>query len=343
MSPSTPRKPPRRTLRKVFAGAFAAFLVVELVVRIATHSLFVWITPDDRDRYGRVDPILGRVPRPGVSMTHPKGFSIHIGEEGTRSNGGPPGAARPLTVVVGDSFAFGDEVNDDQTWPAVLEQRTGARVINGGVPGFGLDQAVLRAVQLAGVYAPDTILVSFIPHDVARCEMSYWSGHAKPFFDVEGAGIVYHPAPVVPPSRLGFLKDVLSKSVVIDRLLQKELHWNGPDLVVHHHGDEVACLLMNRLAALAEERRTRVLLVAQPQAPSARPGDRERAAAVVACARKSGLPALDLFPMLDKLAPAQRVSLFHGHMTAEGNRVVAAELVTFLGSPGAGAANEPRQ
>ena len=57
-----------------------------------------------------------------------------------------PGA--PI-LAVGDSFTFGDEVNDGQTWPAQLQLLTGRRVLNGGVSGYGFDQIVLRAEQLA--------------------------------------------------------------------------------------------------------------------------------------------------------------------------------------------------
>ena len=64
----------------------------------------------------------------------------------------------PLTLAAGDSFTFGDEVNDDESWPAALEQLTGRRVINAGVPGFGLDQAVLRAEQLMGYHHKSRVL-----------------------------------------------------------------------------------------------------------------------------------------------------------------------------------------
>ena len=58
-------------------------------------------------------------------------------------------------MAVGDSFTFGDEVNDGQTWPAQLQQLTGRRVINGGVSGYGFDQTCCapsssRPIQAVG-------------------------------------------------------------------------------------------------------------------------------------------------------------------------------------------------
>ena len=57
-----------------------------------------------------------------------------------------------------------------------LQQLTGRRVLNGGVSGYGFDQTVLRAEQLAARYKPSAIVVSFIADDIQRTEMRrLWS------------------------------------------------------------------------------------------------------------------------------------------------------------------------
>lgn len=313
----------------VALGVVGGFLLAEIGIRVAVGDLFHWRSPDDRERFGVVDPVVGQIIRSGVVYRHPKGFSIRTGPHGVRSNGTlPPREARPLTLVVGDSFAFGDEVNDADSWPAVLERLTGHRVVNAGVPGFGLDQSVLRAEQLANVFIPSTIVVSFIPHDVVRCEMSFWSGHAKPYFDTDANGLRYHRAPFVPPQH--WWKAALSRSAVIDRLFSRYLHWDGPDTFAHHHGTEVACLLMNRLARFGRQRHVRIVVLAQPQQATSRPEQSQLAERVLDCASRENLSALDLFPAINRLRASQREALFHGHMTPRGNRLVAVELAEFL-------------
>ncbi|HCZ35722.1 MAG TPA: hypothetical protein DHV26_07320 [Cytophagales bacterium] len=47
-------------------------------------------------------------------------------------------------VCLGNSFTHGDEVAYEDTWPYRLQQRTGLRVLNLGVGGYGIDQAWLR-------------------------------------------------------------------------------------------------------------------------------------------------------------------------------------------------------
>jgi hypothetical protein len=321
----------KHRLLLVALGACGALLLIELSVRIATHSVFARQSKDSESR-ALTDPAVGRIPKPGISFRHPSGFTITIGDYGTRWNGDTtPRAERPLTLAVGDSFAFGDGVNDEESWPAVLERLSGRRVINAAVPGFGLDQAVLRATQLAGVYAPDIIIVSFIPHDVLRCEMSYWSGHPKPYFDIDAGGLRLHTAPV--PSRSVFapLKRLLSASVAMDLLFTRFLYWDGPEeVVVHRRGREVACLLMERLAALGRTHHARIVLLAQPQEPTATPEQLEIKNAVLACAEANHLLALDLFPVIGRLPLEQRTALFPRHMSPEGNQLVASELARFL-------------
>ncbi len=316
-------------------GVLAALLLIEIVVRVRTHSLFTWRSKDSRS-YSIPDDLVGRIPKPGISVRIPPGFTVSIGDHGTRRNGEtPPRAERPLLLAVGDSFAFGDGVDDDESWPAILERLVGSRVINAAVPGFGLDQAVLRAEQLAGVYAPDTIVVSFIPHDVLRCEMSYWSGHPKPHFEIDGGALQLRPAPVPPSSLLTPLKSLLSMSVALDNLYTRSLHWEGPEAeVVHHRGREVACLLMQRLAVLGQARHARIVVLAQPQQPTATPEHLEIKSGVEACAQVHHLLFLDLFPLIESLPLDQRTQLFPRHMSAEGNRMVATELASFLARNG---------
>ena len=85
-------------------------------------------------------------------------------------------------LAVGDFFTYGDEASDWETWPAQLEKLTGRKVINGGVFGYGIDQAFLRARRLLSRYRFSTVIFGFIPDDIKRCQMSerYWN---KPYFD----------------------------------------------------------------------------------------------------------------------------------------------------------------
>jgi len=46
--------------------------------------------------------------------------------------------------VFGDSFAYCDQVKDNETWEYLVEENTGWECINFGVPAYGPDQALLK-------------------------------------------------------------------------------------------------------------------------------------------------------------------------------------------------------
>lgn len=77
----------------------------------------------------------------------------------------PEGVKRIL--VLGDSFAWGYSVADDETFSAVLEQRLSQRegtrweVINTGVSGWSTDQQYLFLREEGLKYDPDIVLLAF--------------------------------------------------------------------------------------------------------------------------------------------------------------------------------------
>jgi hypothetical protein len=84
-------------------------------------------------------PELGWIPKPGSHRTN-NGKSITISGDGTRANGIKNSMNlsenSELILAVGDSFTFGSDVSDDETWPSLLEN--------------GVDQSFLRMKMLAG-------------------------------------------------------------------------------------------------------------------------------------------------------------------------------------------------
>src|SRR5690606_2816732 len=73
----------------------------------------------------------------------------------------------------GDSFTFGDEVGDDDTWAVALERALAehgiaAEVLNFGVNGYGTDQAYLRWRRDGRRFAPDVVVYGFQPENALR-------------------------------------------------------------------------------------------------------------------------------------------------------------------------------
>jgi len=98
-------------------------------------------------------------------------------------HGGPQGARispandelmerPPCLSVYGDSFVFSYDVGSADAWPNILAERIGCPVLNFGVNGYGVDQAVLRFENQETDNAPATILAIY-PLDIMR-NMNQW-------------------------------------------------------------------------------------------------------------------------------------------------------------------------
>lgn len=92
----------------------------------------------------------------------------------------PAGITR--IVVLGDSFTFGEEVGDDETFSAWLQKLVpNSEVVNLGVHGYGHDQMLLYLQEEGVRYRPDIVLLGFMPDDMERNVLSF-RDFAKPRF-----------------------------------------------------------------------------------------------------------------------------------------------------------------
>jgi lysophospholipase L1-like esterase len=289
------------------------------------------------------DPALGYVPRPSYSAA-----GLHFDADGFRRSAAMPG--RGAILAVGDSFTSGEEVEDDETWPAHLQRLLGRRVLNAGVSGYGFDQIVLRAEQIVPDRQPSAVVVSFIADDVRRTEMRrQWSAE-KPYFDIENGALVLRNVPVPPQpdprTTLGFWQRTLGYSFLFDFVMRRldVLHaWYGDHVRVQPAGtgEKIACLLTGRLAELQRRSGARILVVAQYdpvvwQDARFAAEQRRLTRGVLQCSREHGLDVLDSFDALaandGKGKPATLYGLWH--MNDAGNLLIARLIAAALGNGG---------
>lgn len=74
---------------------------------------------------------------------------------------------RPNIVVLGDSYSFGQGVNDGEEYPALLRKFLGnqANVVNLGVPGYGLTQQIRLFYEFGKAYDPSIVIIQFCSND----------------------------------------------------------------------------------------------------------------------------------------------------------------------------------
>jgi len=227
-------------LALLFLSLGMSFAAGEVVLRVLTRDnpqgapairsvrLLPYVLPVDaiaekveatasRDTYIRYDPDLGWTirggarGRDGLLQADPAGIRVtRAGWEVSRMP--QPGTTR--IALFGDSFTHGDDVPYTETWGAVLEREAkGAgpvEVVNFGVPGYGMDQALLRWRKLGRHYAPQVVVFGLQPENAERnlnlIRPIYWPGTGLPFskprFVLESGALSVVNIPAVPPEQL---------------------------------------------------------------------------------------------------------------------------------------------
>lgn len=286
------------------------------------------------------DPRLGFVGRPN----HTTSDGMSYDARSLRRTPVPEGMdlAEPPILVIGDSYAHGDEVTDRETWPTQLQPLIHRRVLNAAMSGYGIDQMVLRAEIVAPEVKPAAIVMSFIADDVRRTEMKRVWGAEKPYFELVDGALVERNVPVpLPPhprQTLDFWRILLGRSVLVDTVLQA-LDWRYDWMIdderalPRHAGEKLVCPLLKRLAALGVP----VLVVAEYDPyhwkdDGYRPVTRRIDDLVLACASATGLATLDLFEPIDAAVRTRGLAaIYREHHPAPAGaeitaRRIAAEL-----------------
>lgn len=211
----------------------------------------------------------GRAPRAGIGAFDAElGWSLvpgaasadglyHVNSRGWRGIEPRPrvGGVRRVAAF-GDSFTFCQEVPDDATWEARLDElRDDLEVLNLGVPGYGTDQALLRARRELPDLGADVVVVGLLLENAGRNVNRYrplWYPEAdtaavKPRFVLEDDELRLVPSPYRTREAL---IDAVESGAVLDDVAEHEA-WAGPGLPRWLAWSGIARILAGRRAYAA--------------------------------------------------------------------------------------------
>jgi hypothetical protein len=293
----------------------------------------------------RPDPVLGHVPNDGdFDVPWLDEVPIHVRiRNGVRLNGdadaAPEVTAGNATLAIGDSFTFGDEVHDADTWPACLERRWHAPVVNAGVFGYGAAQAVLRAQQMQREAPYRRVIWSIlVGHDFERDQLVSRSNEARPAVVRSAAGLRYTtveesqqvlddvttPGIAKHADLFGYLYVTKLAWQSLSRfVLPAGVRYDGRWIVPHPQAaspDELMRFALDQFAALDAPQKY-VLLQYPVDRLDTMPADAAHEMRTIRkLAAERYIEVIDTPPLL-RSAP-NRAALYRKHHTAEGNRTV---------------------
>lgn len=190
------------------ALSLAAILIFFIFLELAL-ALF-WphkITPRPfvhiQNFFCQYHPLMGWVNKPNyhdvVTVTRDFTFFVTHNSRGLRGSeheyARVPGKYRIL--VLGDSFAWGFGVRDNEVFSQVLESLSpDVEVINMGVSGYGTDQELLLYTEEGYKYQPDLVILAFFSNDLDEISSSISYGYPKPFFLLDSQPLTVTNVPV---------------------------------------------------------------------------------------------------------------------------------------------------
>jgi hypothetical protein len=295
--------------------ATAIYLLLgEIGIRIATHAPLLEFRDFRHERGAKTinraieyDSYLGWQLKP--FLTQP-GFNTL--EYGFRSNGGMHNKVQPGGVLaVGSSFTAGSEVNDDETWPAHLEQITGWNVNNAGNGGFVADQIIMNGERLLAIIHPQVLVVDLIPDNIVGASYTAY-GWSKPYYTVEHDELVAHnqpvprhPEPGADRDRFG-VKTFLGHLAAIDQFMAAFFadSWFSSDgtsfATVNNDPVDVTCRLLVRLKQKTDAAHVALILYLQFGGSHiiSAPGEADQSVGVGSCARNAHIATIDEYALL---------------------------------------------
>ena len=119
------------------------------------------------ERHARYDPELVYTLQPGAFMFENVEFSTQyvVNTLGVRDN--QRSLTQPEIVVAGDSYAMGWGVQQEESFPELLERRTGRVVLNTAIASYGTvrERRMLNRIDLSRA---TTLIVQYDPNDFAE-------------------------------------------------------------------------------------------------------------------------------------------------------------------------------
>jgi len=253
------------------------------------------------------------------------------GVRGRREHGDEKAAGTTRILVLGDSFTFGEDVGDDETYSHHLERLLpGTEVINLGVHGYGHDQMLIYLREEGVRYRPDVVILGFLTGDMERNVLSF-RDYAKPRFVLDGGKLALRNSPVPPPA--GLAADEKWRSKFADLLDMLWLRYRWKSGAISEETRQLTLAILDEMKSTIEAAGARpafAYLPAYGEIDRTDPGMTGQERFFFSYCRRSGIQSMYLRPFfLQKMKEGASLKSY-GHWGPLEHRVAAEGIRAYL-------------
>jgi lysophospholipase L1-like esterase len=174
----------------LIGSVFVSLFLVEVAAQIYVYKIA------EKGKLFEPDKITGWrvIPNLNIKRKNANGdiWTVTTDEEGLRTISNSASYSGTKVLILGDSFAFGQGVDIEDRFDAVINNH-GYYVINTGVMGYGTDQQFLKAKPyLALLKNNDVVIVLTSYNDFFDITRKKHSGRAKPRYTIENGVLKLH-------------------------------------------------------------------------------------------------------------------------------------------------------
>ncbi|WNJ97516.1 hypothetical protein RND59_20170 [Vibrio ruber] len=311
------------------------------------HHLAVRELPKDvQINFLQTNNQLGYIPAPGfnqiIHFRHWPQVKVSIDGNGYRNNNNDVIDTNSI-LAVGDSFTFGDQVSDHDTWPSCLERSLNQGVTNAGVSGYGAAQAVKRAEIILKSNHYDTVILSvLLSDDFHRDQLDYFSGFPRPaviinhgtvewasLSSLDAQGSKWNPARLSPSLTLltyAWRYSIIGATLIdkISAMKNTSVDWTGRRLTRKHPDaapiDAIVNFTFKKLSLLPVAEKYVLFQYSQGDLSNPKIGKLRQMATDTA--QRLNIKILDSFNDLKAATEVPSKPIWNGHHTAYGNQLV---------------------
>ncbi|MFH2021496.1 MAG: SGNH/GDSL hydrolase family protein [archaeon] len=291
---------------------------------------------DDQNFCDTWDPLLGWIPKKncdtGRYSTNSAGFRGK--EEFTIEKN------KTRILILGDSFTWGEDVFDYETYPYYLDQslKGDYDIINMGVHGYGPDQMYLRFLREGRLYNPDIVILALYTPDIFRTTVRI-RDFFKPRFKIVDNDLVLDENSKIPTIQeaIEITNKERTKTKIYSYLfLRKKLRTIISNLgfkrdIYSEDAYQLSFRIIEKFKEISEEDGFELIVLLIPQKKAVETNKSpELHYQLIRGLSQRNVTYVSILQELKFAYAKSKTSFYPEHLTAEGNLLIAQSLKNYL-------------